>query len=422
MTKYVAALCTALCLALPARAADKADGPPDDLDALKLADDAPAVPATQTRPWRVFVEGAAGRGKLRATDEDFGIYRGSVDLRFDVPLSKELRGIFSDRLDLIDSDGVPPGENVNTLREAYLSWARTEHQIIDLGRVNVRNGAAVGFNPTDWFKENALRAVTDPDPAVLRENRQGTVVLQLQQLWDQASLTATFSPRLARSADSATFGLNAGATNPNNRWLLAGSYRFSDKFNPQLLVYGGVDTPAQLGFNLSSLIGDAVVVYGEFAAGNGPSLVAQALSLPENDSGQQRASLGLTYTTPFNFSLSAEAEYNSAAPTDDQWYALPLGAQQQVLSTAQALQDLPTRRQLFFYASWKDLMWPRFDASGFLRQDLETSSRVFWLEGRYRWQQAEVALQWQKFSGSTGSVYWAVPEQQTVQLVFRFYL
>ncbi len=102
--------------------------------------------------------------------------------------------MFSDRLDLVDSDGVPPGENLNTLREAYLSWARRDDQIFDLGRVNIRNGAAMGFNPTDWFKANALRAIVNPDPAVLRENRQGTVVLQAQQLWSEASLSAAFSP------------------------------------------------------------------------------------------------------------------------------------------------------------------------------------------------------------------------------------
>jgi hypothetical protein len=93
-----------------------------------------------------------------------------------------------------------------------------------------------------------------------------------------------------------------------------------------------------------------------------------------------------------------------------------------VLATAQALQDLPSRRQLFFYANWKDLLVPRLDESGFLRQDLETSSRAFWLEGRYRWPQAELALQWQLFSGSVGSLYYAVPQQQTVQLVLRVYL
>lgn len=416
-------LCLALAAVLPARAADAPDAPPDDLDALTLADKAPAAPAEQAQQWRIFAEGAGGEGQLRDTGSHFGIARGSLDVRFDTTLTKGLRGVFSDRLDLVHSDGVPPGENVNTLREAYLSWARTEDQIFDFGRVNIRNGAAMGFNPTDWFKANALRAIVNPDPAVLRENRQGTVVVQVQQLWSEGALTAAFSPRLARSADTATFALNAGATNPNNRWLLAGSVKVSDKFSPQLLVYGGDDdTPAQVGLNLSGLIGDAVVVYGEASAGKGISLVAQALALPEAQTHQQRASVGLTYTTAFNLSLTAEAEYSSAAPNAAQWRALPGNAQQQVLATAQALQDLPTQRQWFFYATWKDVFVRRLDVSAFLRHDIETHSRAGWLEGRYAWDRAELALQWQVFSGPSGSVYYSVPQQQTLQLVLRVYL
>jgi hypothetical protein len=403
-------------------AGDPPSAPADDLDALSLADKAPAASDQSARPWRFFVEGAVGQGKLRSTDSNFSIYRGSLDFRYDAQIAPQLRAVFSDRLDGVNSDGVPPGDNVNTLREAYLSWSRTDDQIFDIGRVNVRNGAAMGFNPTDWFKANALRSIVDPDPAVLRENRQGTVVLQGQQLWDEASLTATFSPRLARSADSATFALNAGATNPANRYLVAGSYKFSDKFNPQLLVYGGEDIPAQVGLNLSGLIGDAVVAFGEFSAGKGISLVSQALALPEANSNQQRASVGLTYTTSFNLSLTAEAEYNSAAPNGDDWHLLPGPAQQQVLLTAQALQDLPTRSQWFLYATWNDLFVRRFDLSAFVRQDMQTSSRALWLEGRYAWERAELALQWLAYSGSPGTVYYAVPQQQTLQLVLRVYL
>jgi hypothetical protein len=415
-----------LALALASAAGQAAGDPPvtpaDDLDALSLADKAPGTAENPPRPWRFFVEGAVGRGKLQATDSNFSIYRGSLDFRYDAQVAPRLRAVFSDRLDGVDSDGVPPGDNVNTLREAFLSWSRTDDQIFDLGRINVRNGAAMGFNPTDWFKANALRSIVDPDPAVLRENRQGTVVLQGQQLWSDASLTATFSPKLARSADSATFALNAGATNPVNRYLVAGSYKFSDKVNPQLLVYGGEDIPAQVGLNLSGLIGDAVVAFGEFSFGKGKSLVSQSLAVPEGNGNQQRAAVGLTYTTGFNLSLTAEAEYNSAAPNGDQWYLLPGSAQQQVLVTAQALQDLPTRSQWFLYANWKDVFVRRFEISGFLRQDMQTSSRALWLEGRYAWKRAELALQWLAYSGSPGTVYYAVPQQQTLQLVLRVYL
>ncbi len=423
MRKTAITLCLALCAALPALAADNpAASAPDDLDALTLADKAPAEQAEPKQPWRLFIEGAGGQGELREDGSHFGIARGSLDVRVDASLTKGLRAVFSDRLDLVHSDGQPPGENVNTLREAYLSWARTDDQNFDLGRVNVRNGAAMGFNPTDWFKANALRSITSPDPAVLRENRQGTVVLQAQQLWSEGALTATFSPRLARSENSATFALDAGATNPDNRWLLAGSVKVSDKFSPQLLVYGGEDTPAQVGLNLSGLIGDAAVVYGEFSAGQGVSLISQALGLPEAESTQKRAALGLTYTTPFNLSLTAEADYSSAGSSAEQWNALPVAARQQVLATSQKLQDLPTRREWFVYASWKDMLVRRFDMSGFVRRDSETGSSMWWLEGRYHWERAELALQWQINAGNAGSVYYTVPQQQTLQLVLRVYL
>lgn len=419
----IGALAVALGHVLPVQAAtDAPAGSPDDLDALSLADKAPDSSPQTARPWRLFVEGAVGRGKLRETGSSFSLYRGSIDFRYDDHLAPQLRLVFSDRLDGVDSDGVPPGDNVNTLREAYLSWARNDDQVLDFGRVNVRNGAAMGFNPTDWFKANALRSIVDPDPAVLRENRQGTVVLQAQQLWSDASLTATVSPKLARSPDSATFALNAGATNPSNRYLLAGSYKLSDKFTPQLLVFGGDDDPVQVGVNLSGLVGDAVVAFGEFTAGKGKSLVAQALNQPELNGNQQRASVGLTYTTSFNLSLTAEAEYSSAAPKGDQWSLLPAAAQQQVLATAQALQDLPTRSQWFLYASWQDALVQKFDISGFLRQDMQTASRALWLEGRYSWERAELALQWLAYAGLPGTVYYAVPQQQTIQLILRVYL
>jgi hypothetical protein len=423
MRRIIGVLAVALGYVAPLHAATNAPaGQPDDLDALSLADKATDTPAEGARPWRLFLEGAVGQGRLRANNDKVSLYRGSIDFRYDDGIAPQWRLVFSDRLDGIDSDGVPPGENVNTLREAFVSWSRTDDQIFDLGRVNVRNGAAMGFNPTDWFKANALRAVVDPDPAVLRENRQGTVVLQAQQLWDSASLTATFSPRLSRSADSATFALNAGATNPSNRFLVAGSYKVSDHFTPQLLVYGGNDDPVQVGLNVSALLGDAVVAYGELTTGKGTSLVAQALGQPELNSNQQRASAGLTYTTSFNLSLSVEAEYNSAAPNGDQWSLLAPPAQQQVLATAQALQDLPTRSQWFLYASWQDALLRKFDLSGFLRQDMQTSSRAFWLEGRYTWERAQLALQWLAYSGSAGTVYYAVPQKQTLQLVLRMYL
>ncbi len=425
MPRILILLYVALTVSLPARAVEPPAAPADDLDALSLADKTPSPTKPPAQTWRMFVEAAGGQGSLRGSDEQMGTTRASFDARFDATLTAGLRCVFSDRLDLVHSNSMPRGRDVNTLREAYLSWARTDDQIIDFGRVNVRHGAATGFNPTDWFKEGALRSVVSPDPLMLRENRQGTVVLQGQRLWDFGSVTAAFSPKLGSAPDTATFALNAGATNPRNRWLLAGSYKFNDKLNPELLLYGGADTPTQLGLNVSALVNDATVVFGEFSTGKGRSLTAQALGLPEAERGQRRATLGLTYTTGFNLSVTAEAEYNSAAPNREQWNALSAAdptAPLRLLAITQVQQDLPVRRAWFVYATWKDALLRRLDVSGFLRRDLETRSQAQWLEARYHWERVDLAVQWLLYSASAGSVYGTVPQRRSAELVLRAYL
>lgn len=408
-----------------ARAADAPDALPSDLDALSLADQAPTEPKAVTRPWRLFVEGSLRRTSIDDPDSRYESNRASIDGRIDATLAPGVRAVFSDRLDLRHSNRRGVEGDVNTVREAYLSWAPSDHQIIDLGRVNVRHGSAYGYNPTDWFKEGAVRSVVSLDPAVLRENRQGTVVLQGQQLWSGGSLTAAYSPNLGDKPNPGTFSLNVGATNPHHRWLLAGSTKFSDKLNAELLLFGGQSTREQLGLNLSGLVGDATVVFGEFSVGKGPSLIAQALNLNADSRYRSRAAVGLTYTTTFNLSLTAEAEYNEAGPTRRQWRALPgsdpLG-QLRLLETSQTLQDLPARSAGFVYALWKDALVRRLDLSAFVRRENETRSRVQWLEARYHWDQVDLVAQWQQFSGSRQSIFGSVPQSRTIELAVRFYL
>jgi hypothetical protein len=67
---------------------------------------------------------------------------------------------------------VPPGDNVDTLRAAVPSRPRTEDHSFGLGRVNVRNRAAMGFNPTDWYKAKRLGLDRRSRSGVLHENRQ----------------------------------------------------------------------------------------------------------------------------------------------------------------------------------------------------------------------------------------------------------
>jgi hypothetical protein len=407
-----------------ARAADTPGAKPDDADALSLADQAKPA-ARSSRDWRVFGEGVIARAWQRGAPSPVEEARLSLDLRYDSTIAPGLRAVLSDRLDLTHRNAAPRETNLNTLREAYLSWHASPDQIADIGRVNLRYGAAMGYNPTDFFRAGALRSIVSPDPVSLRENRQGTFAIQGQQLWSHSSLSGVFSPRLGNTTSDSTFALDLGATNPRNRWLLAGSHKFAPEFNPQLLVFGGVATPTQVGLNLSALVNTATVAFGEFSTGKGRSLVAHALGSAETERMQRRAAVGVTYTTAFNLSLTAEVEHNSAAPDRQQWNAFSAGAPGntlRLLDAAQALQELPVRQALFFYASWKDMLVRNLDLSAFIRRDSQTRSRAQWIETRYRWDSVEVALQWQLYSGGPTSLYGSVPQARRVDLLLRYFL
>lgn len=404
--------------------------PASDADALDMADQAPAPASAQkAQNWRVFGESALSRTTARGVDSPAQGARLSLDVRYDGVLMPGLRGVLSDRLDLRhsdgDGDGNPREANMNTLREAYLSWQVTPDAVVDIGRINLRYGAALGYNPTDFFKVGSLRSVISPDPASMRENRQGTVVVQGQKLWSDSSLALVLSPRLGSTLSDSAASLDFGATNSHNRWLLAGSHKFSEQLNPQVLLYGGEGMEPQAGFNLSGLVNSATVAFAEFSTGRSRSLTAQALGLDEPYRLQRRGSLGATYTTSFNVSVTTEFEYNSAAPDAEQWNASRSASPMnplRMLGTTMTQQELPVRRAVFMYASWKDAAIKNLDLSGFIRRESESRSREQWLEMRYRWHNADAALQWQLYSGGPESLYGSVPRSRRLEFSVRLFL
>jgi hypothetical protein len=415
--------CSVVCAA-PTTTCWAADLPDDD--ALSLADKAEPVKRAQS-PWRVFGEAAWERTSLRDTAEHDNAVRLSIDLRYDAVLSGNWRVVLSNRLDLRRSDSEPRQRNVNTLREAYLSGHLRPQTIVDVGRINLRNGVAYGYNPTDFFKAGALRSIVSLDPAVLRENRQGTFALTGQQLWNTGSFSAAWSPRLGDNRPSdAALSLDTGATNARQRWLVVASQRFGTSFAPQLLVHGGDRTPTRVGLNLAATVSDSTVLFFEGASGRGAELTARATDVDAPRRTQRQAAFGLTHTTPFNLSLTLEGEYDSAAPNRDQWRtfaaASPFNALR-LLGYAEQQQALPTRRALFVHARWQDALTPGLDLHGFVRHDDETSSQLLWLETRYRWRRdVEFALQWLRFAGDRQSIYGSTPQATNLMLSARLYL
>lgn len=422
----VAVLCAVLC---PFMIAQDATAQEDtDLQALQLADQIVTKAAVASN-WQVFSEASLGGAVRRNGDSFQPEQRLSFDLQYDNTFTPGWRAVFSDRLDADNPAQQPNNNTINTIREAYLSWQARPDLAFDFGRINVRNGVALGYNPTDFFKTNAVRSFISVDPNSLKQNRQGSVMLRAQELFDSGSVTLLYSPKISDHPSTDSFNPDFAATNNNDRWLISYSPKISEGFNPQFVVYKSEQQPAQFGLSLTSLLNDATVIYAEWSGGRSPLLFVQALQqrdipVADDTTFRNRYATGLTYTTENKISLTAEYEYNGAGLNQDQWdkvqgAALPVyGLYRNWLNISQ---ESPTKRTVFLYAGWQDAIINHLDLSALEKFNQDDSSRLTWLEARYHLSHTEFALQWQLNSGSQRTAFGASPQTQTWALLGRYY-
>jgi hypothetical protein len=404
-------------LATPADAAAASVPDDDDSAALSLAGSG-STAAAKSASW--VVEAALTEAQLPGGYESEE--RLSLDYRDDVLLAAGWRAVVADRLDL---DWLVGGQRINTVKQAYVSWQPLSDLLVDAGRINARQGVALGYNPTDFFKADALRTVDSLDPDSLRDERLGTVMLRGETLWSSGAFTALYAPRLADAPSNGPFSADLGATNHQNRWLLALSQRLGSVFTPQWLLFGEQGQAPEAGVNLTSVLGQATVVFVEASGGRMPSSWAESLELPGCESLRGRASAGLTYSTPNKLSLSLEYEYDGAALSRAGWNAARQGDPEnygRYRNYVADQQELPTRHNLFAYVSWQDFLTKHLDLSAFVRFDLVDHSRLPWAELRYHWSHLDAAMRWQDYVGASTSDFGASTSQQTWQVLLDYYL
>ena len=406
-----------------------AGGPPlppsdDDSPALALPFDS-APSATTVRSTAVALEAEQTYSTL-PVGGDIDAQRLSMDLRSNLRLASDWRVLFADRLDLLWPGTFDGAQHINTLKEAFVSWQARSDALFDLGRINVRQGVAFGYNPTDFLRADALRAVDSIDPDSLRQNRLGTAMLRAQQIWDSGSMTELYAPKLAEHASAAPFDPDLGATNNENRWMISLSQRLMGNWSPQWLMEGGASSPAQFGFNTTAALGDATVAYLELATGNSRSLWDQAQTSGAANSLHARASTGFTYSAPDKISVTLEYEYDGAALSGRAWSAARSGGNLEAYGRYRAFltlqQEPPTQHNAFGLVSWQDALVRHLDLSAFVRVDLVDHSRLPWMELRYHWTHIDVALRWQDFIGDASSDYGASATRQSGQVLLDYYL
>lgn len=387
--------------------------------------------------------------------------RALLDVRSEWRAGDDLRLSYSGRLNLRAEDGLgfPNHENLtNDLREAYLSWEPLDRLFLDVGRINLKSGVALGFNPTDFFKTRAVVEPLSVDPVVLREDRLGTLMLRAERVWTKGSLTALYAPAVSSdspiytSFDLRSFDPMFDRTNAHDRWLLKGIVDVAEGFSPELLAYESQGR-VRFGANLAQNIGQSVVAYFEWSGGRRGTVSEDALAFGEATGSlpaaagnvlpglgavafRSQVTAGASYTTALpRITFNLELLYSEAGFTGADWNAWfrtgsaagassPIaGALWYVRQYAADQQDLISRRFAFLRMDWVDAFVPKLEVSGFVETDLADGSTRLQLGADYylsdRWTVGGLIL---IDSGGHHSDFGSLPQAGSVLLKVVRYL
>jgi hypothetical protein len=343
-----------------------------------------------------------------------------LDARTTLPITPQLSFTLGARANLRLQQDIdfPDQENVRLdLREAYLSWQPRDGLFVDAGRINLKSGVALGYNPTDFFKTRAVVQVLSSDPSVLREDRLGAAMVRTQVVLPGVALTLAYAPRLYDPtpiySDLKLPSLDPmlDRTNAADRVLAKASLKLADDFSPEILAYSE-DGRTRFGLNLTESLGRSTVVYGEWAGGRERDLISAALAygrltgtipraaaavLPDGGAERFRndLSVGASYTTASKIVFNLEYHYHEAgfSPADwRRWFAAGeagranpgVAAQLWYIRSYAADQQAPLSRQTaFLRVDRQDAFVRNLELSGFVSADLQDGSGAAQAEADY---------------------------------------
>lgn len=392
-------------------------------DALSL-ESAPAEKAELSNSTKLFIEGAVGNASQRYLPDSVDTRRASVDLMYSDRIGPGLRAVFSDRIDAIHPSAMGVDGLVNSLREAYLSWQPDGGDtVVDFGRINLRNGPAYGYNPTDFFRDGSLRVITSADPFALRQNRIGSVMVRAQRLWNGGSFSAAYSPKLADRPSAEGWNLDLGSTNNRDRALFTLGTQISQNVNSQILLYSEDAVTPTLGANMTALLSDAAVAHLEWTHGSEIDLLSRVLGTPTNRVTRDRFVAGVTYTTLSKTSITAEYQYNGFGLDQSGWAGLGGVPTTQLayLSEALRLQELAPRSAYLIYVTQKALWLTDLDLTAYLRVNAVDNSKLAWVELRHHWPKFDLTFQYEQNIGSADSEFGVLPDRRVMQVIGAYY-
>jgi hypothetical protein len=274
------------------------------------------------------------------------------------------------------------------IQELALDRTVTDWLTLEAGRINLRNGVATGFNPTDWFKADSLVVGDSHDTADRREDRLGTLLIQGTAHGDALMVVAGFRPGLASDlatddghwlSDGDFFGQGLDRTNGH----AAGYARITplgwDNLSTTASLYYEDRQPG-LGLEVSGVASETLVLFAEWFGQYRYGLVDEALSdvpLAEALGGRgeraflHQVALGASWSPSTDLvgardiTLTGEYHFNQAGLDGDAldaWFdagtsgSAPPGALWSVRGLASDRQEPLGQHQLFLRLAYTDIL------------------------------------------------------------------
>ena len=337
------------------------------------------------------------------------------------------------------------------VQELVLTFALGDLTSLRLGRINLRNGGATGFNPTDWFRDNSLVLGGSAAAADRRNERLGVVAITGITTFGQTLVQTGFRPKIKADSDSIwaakdMIGLGLDRTNSTE----AAFVKITPDFGSNLSVTANallLDGEQGFGVEVSGTLGDNLVLYAEAMDQRRQSLAAEALAGGKGSTsfragldaktGTERygqSTIGLNWVLPWKWigardiSLTFEHHFNGAGLSSAQIETLATAsgsdgaAAGALYQLANRRQDPLARQQLFARLVWNDI-W----------NDTDLSLLAYYVPADYSGlgqvvldvpitQAATLNLRALHVFGDTTSVYGAAPNKTSVQaaMLWRF--
>ena len=352
------------------------------------------------------------------------------------------------------SDGPNSFQTSGDLRELFLTFRLNKKHYLDIGRVNLKEGVASGFNPTDHFKAGAVSLRTSEDPSRLREDRLGALMVRWQTIGPKGSLSVAYAPQVRGAADAwfnggGDFALALNATNGLTRWHVKFAPVWFEDDNPEFIYYNESGNE-RVGLNWAKGVGNKHVVYAELSARRGGgALVAMGAAAPAGLGGdpakvRQQLALGFSYADNRKRNLWVEYHRNQAGFSGSDWRkwfdmgaiggalvqdpaTKTLGGQilGQLWKTRvvnQSLSEPMGREVLFARYSATDAYRPKQDLSAIVFLNLHDGSLFFQPRLDFRLSDSRSAgASWTFLGGKERSEYGSVPLRDAAQVEYTLH-